>query len=92
MFISDYPHIREKYINRILQNYIFADSENGENVSEFVYPRTKWDKFYLETIEVDGQYRYSGLAIKDNLVFFVNRFVCRQEYDIFEVAYEEIFE
>lgn len=91
VLVSDYPHIRQKYINKILDDYVFDDYENKE-VVETTYPQTKWDKCYLEVVENEGEYRYAGLAVKDNLVLFVRRSVDEYGDKLFEVAYEKMFE
>ena len=47
---------------------------------------------YLEIFEDNEERRYAGLAVKDNLVFFVNRFYDEYGENLFETAYEKIFE
>ncbi|MBR2316054.1 MAG: DUF2812 domain-containing protein [Clostridia bacterium] len=92
VLVSDYPHIRRKYINKILDDHIFDGHKNKAEIVETAYPQTKWDICYLEVIEDNGERRYAGLAVKDNLVLFVRRSVDEYGDRLFETAYEKIFE
>ena len=82
ILISDYPSVRQKYINKILEECVEYDCE------KIIPPDTKWDYCYL--INWNDENRYDGFAVKDNLIIYLRFSVdCKQNF--FDVAYEELF-
>ncbi len=79
---SDYPSIRQKYINKILKE---CEKYNCEKITP---PDTKWDYCYL--IKWNDENRYDGFAVKDNLIIYL-RFSVDCKQDFFDVAYEKLF-
>lgn len=83
ILISDYPRVREKYIDKVLEDY------EGYNCEKIIPPDTKWDYCYL--IKWNDENRYDGFAIKDNLIIYLRYSVdCKENF--FDVAYKELFE
>ena len=79
---SDYPHVRQKYIDKILEKY------EGYDCEKIVPPETQWDYCYL--IKWNDENRYDGFAVKDNLIIYLRFSVdCKQNF--FDVAYEKLF-
>ncbi len=87
VFVSDYPHIREKYINSKLKKY----KKYGYEIKAVDSSQTSWDVCYRETDE-DGEERWAGFAVKGNTIFFTDILVDTKGEDLFEVAYEKLFE
>lgn len=82
ILISDYPSIRQKYINKILEE---CEKYNCEKI---IPPETQWDYCYL--IKWNDENRYDGFAVKDNLIIYLRFSVdCKQNF--FDVAYEKLF-
>lgn len=82
VLVSDYPDVRQKYINKILEEYDELDYEYVE-----VTPAdTKWDCYY----EIKNDYLTEGVAVKDNTVIHL-RFAEENEKNFFDVAYEKLF-
>ncbi|MBQ4571948.1 MAG: DUF2812 domain-containing protein [Clostridia bacterium] len=83
IFISDYPSVRQKYINKLLKEFDEYDCE------KIIPPDTKWDYCYL--INWNDENRYDGFAVKDNLIIYLRFSVdCKQNF--FDVAYKELFD
>ncbi len=87
VFVSDYPHIREKYINEKLKTY----EKYGYEIKAVDSSQTSWDVCYRETDE-EGEERWAGFAVKGNTIFFTDILVDTKGEDLFEVAYEKLFE
>ncbi len=83
IFISNYPSVRQKYINKILKE---CEKYNCEKNTP---PDTKWDYCYL--IKWNDENRYDGFAVKDNLIIYL-RFSVDCKNNFFDVAYENLFE
>ncbi len=79
---SDYPSVRQKYINTILEEC------EGYDCEKIIPPETQWDYCYL--IRWNDENRYDGFAVKDNLIIYL-RFSIDCKEDFFDVAYEKLF-
>ncbi len=86
VFVSDYPHIREKYINEKLKTY----EKYGHEIKAVDSSETSWDVCYRETDE-EGKDRWAGFAVKGNTIFFTDIMVDTNGEDLFETAYEKLF-
>ncbi len=87
VFVSDYPHIREKYINEKLKTY----EKYGYEIKALDSSETLWDICYRETDE-EGEDRWAGFAVKGNTIFFTDIMVDTKGENLFETAYEKLFE
>lgn len=82
IFVSDYPKVRQKYIDEILENYDEYDYE------KIVSPDTKWDYYYI--VKLNDENVYKGFAVKDNIIIYLRYSIhCKQNF--FDIAYEELF-
>ncbi len=84
IFVSDYPRITRKYIDKILEEYSDSDCE----LIKVVPPETKWEYCYKAKYE-NGNL-YDLFAVKDNVVVYVIR---SEQYEkvFFEVVYKKLF-
>ena len=85
VFVSPYPHIREKYINEKLKKY----EKYGYEIKALDSSETSWDICYRETDE-ESEDRWAGLAVKGNTVFFTDILVDTKGENLFETAYEKL--
>lgn len=83
IFVSEYPKVRQKYIDKIIKIYDEFDCE------KIVSPDTKWDYCYI--IKWNNENVYEGFAVKDNTIIYL-RYSIRCEQNFFDVAYKELFE
>ena len=85
IFVSDYESIKDRYIDKVLKKYEKYDYEikvyEGEDTRDIVY---------REIFPYDENW-YSGLAIKDNTVFYLDVPLETESEDFFEQVYAELF-
>ena len=84
VFVSDYPGLRQEYIDAVLSQYNLYGEGNYITVIN-----TKWDSLYKGVLD-DGSLSYGGVAVKDNTVIFAPMIELGGQ-DFFETAYEKLF-
>ncbi len=84
ILVSDYPHVRQKYINKILKDY----KEYDYDYVKISNPDTKWDYCYI--VNWNDENQCDGFAVKDNMIIYL-RLSVSCEKDFFDVAYEKLF-
>ena len=84
IFVSDYPRITRKYVDKILEEYSDYDYE----LIKVVPPETEWE--YCYKVKYENGNLYDVFAIKDNVVVYV---ITPEQYEkeFFEVAYKKLF-
>lgn len=84
VFVSDFPRLRDKYIEKALEEHDIIKEE----AEVIVGSETKWDIQYK--VKSD-QKVYIGLAVKDDTVIRTVLPFHTDGQDFFEVAYEKLF-
>lgn len=82
IFVSDYPRITRKYVDKILEEY--SDYE----LIKVVPPETEWE--YCYKVKYENGNLYDVFAVKDNVVMYV---ITSEQYkkEFFEVAHKKLF-
>lgn len=84
VFISNYPEIRDSYIEEFKQQLdeyntlISCDSESSD-----------WDEYY-RIVYNNGEFSNEGIAVKGNTVIY-NNYLSDFDSDFFDVAYSKMF-
>ncbi len=84
IFVSDYPRVTRKYIDKFLEEYSDSDCE----LIKVVPPETEWE--YCYKVKYENGNLYDIFAVKDNVVVYV---ITPEQYEkeFFEVAYKKLF-
>ena len=84
VFISNYPEIRDSYIEEFkeqLEEYATLTSYDSEN--------SDWDEYYRIVYD-NGEISNEGLAVKGNTVIY-NNYLSDFDSNFFDVAYNKMF-
>ena len=85
ILVSDYPSVRQKYIDKILKDYKKHDYEYVKVTN----PDTPWDYCYI--VNWNNENEYDGFAVKDNIIIYIRLSIfCKN--DFFDIAYKELFD